>query len=51
MTCNNKTFIGFSFDDGREDNYTIAYPILKELNLPATINITSRFINTCTSPP
>lgn len=48
MTGNNRTLIGFSFDDGREDNYTIAYPILKERNLPATINITSRFINTCT---
>ena len=41
----NKALINFSFDDGRIDNYTIAYPILKEFGLPATFNITTGFIS------
>lgn len=39
-----KAIIAFSFDDGRLDNYTIAYPILKKYNLPATFNLTSSYI-------
>ena len=30
--------------DGRQDNYTNAYPILKKYNLPATFNITTGYI-------
>lgn len=37
-------FIAFSFDDGRLDNYTIAYPILQKYNIPATFNITTGYI-------
>ena len=39
-----KAYISFSFDDGRIDNYTKAYPILKKHNLPATFNITTGYI-------
>lgn len=41
----NKALVNFSFDDGRIDNYTIAYPILKEFGLPATFNITTGYIS------
>lgn len=36
--------IGLSFDDGRMDNYQVAYPILREYGLPATFNITTSYI-------
>jgi hypothetical protein len=39
-----KCLIGFSFDDGRIDNYTIVRPILKEFKLPATFNVTTGYI-------
>lgn len=34
-----------TFDDGYKDNYTIAAPILKSMNLPATFFVTTGFIN------
>ena len=40
----NKAYISFSFDDGRIDNYTIVYPLLKKYNLPATFNITTAYV-------
>ena len=39
-----KALFGFSFDDGRIDQFTIAYPILKKYGLPATFNITASYI-------
>lgn len=39
-----KALVSLSFDDGRVDNYTIAYPILKTYSLPATFNITTGFV-------
>jgi len=37
--------IVITFDDGMEDNYTNAYPILKEYNFPATMFVSSHFID------
>lgn len=39
-----KNPILITFDDGYEDNYTEAYPILKKYNIKATIFACSRFI-------
>lgn len=33
-----------TFDDGLRNNYTVAYPLLQEFGLPATIFLTSDFI-------
>ena len=37
-------YVILSFDDGREDTYTNAYPILKKYGLTCTVNITTDFI-------
>jgi len=48
--CNNKIEFppftyAITFDDGFENNYTIAAPILVDFNLPATFYITTDFID------
>lgn len=34
-----------TFDDGYRNNYSVAYPILRALNLPATIFVTTEFVS------
>lgn len=38
-------YVMFSFDDGRKDQYEIAYRVMKRYGLPATINIVTEFID------
>ncbi len=45
-----KTAIVITIDDGFKDNYDFAYPILKELNIPATIFLTTGLIGTSKVP-
>jgi len=40
-----KKTVVLTFDDGFEDNYTNAFPILKKYNFPATIFLITGFIN------
>ncbi len=37
--------IAITFDDGYEDNFTNAYPILKKYGFPATIFLTVKYVN------
>lgn len=38
-----RKFVAFTFDDGYLDNFTIAYPILKQRNIPFTVYIATSF--------
>ena len=40
-----RPFVALSFDDGRKDNITIAVPILKQYNIPATFSITTAYVD------
>lgn len=41
----NHPFVCLTFDDGYQDNYDIAYPILKQENVPFAIYVTTGFID------
>ena len=38
-------FVCVTFDDGYRDNYTLAYPLLKRLNVPFTVYVTTGIID------
>ncbi len=41
----NHPFVCLTFDDGYQDNYDIAYPILKQMDIPFAIYVTTGFID------
>jgi hypothetical protein len=45
LAKNNKLNVAITFDDGYLDNLTNAFKILKKYNAPATIYITTSYIN------
>jgi hypothetical protein len=38
-------YIAFSFDDSREDTYTVVYKIMKKYGIKATVNVITEFVN------
>jgi peptidoglycan/xylan/chitin deacetylase (PgdA/CDA1 family) len=45
-----KPFLAITIDDGFRDNYTLAWPLLKHYEVPATIFLTTDFLDTGRSP-
>ena len=44
-TLNTKKRVCITFDDGYRDNFSFAYPMLKRLNVPFTVYVTTGFID------
>lgn len=40
-------FVCVTFDDGYSDNYTLAYPMLKRLDVPFTVYVTTGYLDNC----
>ena len=45
LTLNTKKRICLTFDDGYLDTYTTAYPLLKRLNIPFAVYVTTGFVD------
>lgn len=44
-TASGGPFVVLSFDDGYESNYTLGFPVLKKMNVPASIFLATDFID------
>ena len=38
-------YVSFTFDDGRRDNFTCAYPVMKKYGIPGTLFCTTGYID------
>lgn len=38
-------YVSITFDDGREDNYSVALPIMKQYNMKGTVYVTTGFVD------
>ena len=38
-------YVSFTFDDGRRDNFTCAYPVMKKHGIPGTLFCTTGYID------
>jgi len=45
ISTDNPKLMAFTFDDGYKNNYTLAYPILKEYGIKANINVITRYVD------